>query len=233
MRNLFKFGLLVLMTSQLFADVVYSVSIDTSTLPSSSGPYQIYLSLIDGSGTGDGNNTVTLDDFSCTGVSMSGCPAGVYSLTDYSFFNTMNFGFTAGGELRFLVGLTGNLDANLVPDSFQLSILDGNVNPLPTTDPSGSDAVLFSQFDQSNPVLLGYGSPAGAAITLSTPVIDLKAIPEPRIELPIGLGLYLMFLLGKHHSHPGMHRASPPPCATTVSLTKTYIKNRFFRCPSR
>jgi hypothetical protein len=76
--------------------------------------------------------------------------------------------------------LTGNLDANLVPDSFQLSILDGNVNPLPTTDPSGSDAVLFAQFDQSSPVLLGYGSPAGAAFTLSTPVIDLKAIPEPK-----------------------------------------------------
>jgi hypothetical protein len=195
MRNLFRIGWLVLIAGQLFADTVYSVSIDTSTLPSISGPYQIYLSLIDGSGTGDANNTVTLDGFSCTGISLSGCPSGVQTLTDYSFFNTTDFDFTAGGELNFLVGLTGNLDANLVPDSFQLSILEGNLNPLPTTDPSGSDAVLFAQFDQSHPMLLGYGSPGGAAIALSEPVIDSSAIPEPRIELPILIVLGLMLFL--------------------------------------
>jgi hypothetical protein len=49
-----------------------------------------------------------------------------------------------------------------VPDAFQLSILDGNGNPLPTTDPSGSDAVLFAQFDQRNPILQGYGFSNGS-----------------------------------------------------------------------
>ena len=90
--------------------------------------------------------------------------------------------------MAFRVGLTGNLDANLVPDSFQLSILDGSFNPLPTTDPSGSDAVLFAQFDQSSPILQGYGSTNGAAITI-------EPVPEPELGLPVSLALCLMLLL--------------------------------------
>ena len=181
----FRIGLLVLlalMASQMFANSLYFVSVDTSTLPSFQGPYQLYLNLLDGNGTGDANNTVTLDTFVCTGASLSGCPSGVHSLTDSSFSTLTTFGFTAGGGVAFRVGLTGNLDANLVPDSFQLSILDGSFNPLPTTDPSGSDAVLFAQFDQSSPILQGYGSPNGAAITI-------EPVPEPELGLPVSLAL--------------------------------------------
>src|ERR1700730_15819533 len=117
MTNLFRIGLLVLMASQVFGDSIYFVSVDTSTLPSAQGPYQLYLNLLDGSGTGDGNNTVILDTFACTGISLSGCPSGVFSLTDSSFSTVTTLGFTAGGKLAFELALTGNLDANLVPDS--------------------------------------------------------------------------------------------------------------------
>src|SRR5436853_1855169 len=178
---------LALRASQMFANSLYFVSLNTSTLPSSQGPYQLYLNLLDGNGTGDANNTVTLDTSVCTGIP-SGCPTGVHSLTESSFSTLTTFGFTAGGGVAFRVGLTGNLDANLVPDSFQLSILDGSFNPLPTTDPSGSDAVLFAQFDQSSPILQGYGSPNGAAITI-------EPVPEPELGLPVSLALCLMLLL--------------------------------------
>ena len=193
--NIFRIVLLVLLASPMFANSIYFVSVDTSTLPSFQGPYQLYLNLLDGNGTGDANNTVTLDTFACTGISLSGCPSGVYSLTDSSFLTWTTFGFTAGGGVAFRVALTGNLDANLVPDSFQLSILDGNVNPLPTTDPSGSDAVLFAQFDQSSPILQSYGSPNGAAITFSPPVTTMAPVPEPELGLPVSLALCLMLFL--------------------------------------
>jgi len=193
--NIFRIVLLVLLASPMFANSIYFVSVDTSTLPSFQGPYQLYLNLLDGNGTGDANNTVTLDTFACTGISLSGCPSGVYSLTDSSFLTWTTFGFTAGGGVAFRVALTGNLDANLVPDSFQLSILDGSVNPLPTTDPSGSDAVLFAQFDQSSPILQSYGSPNGAAITFSPPVTTMAPVPEPELGLPVSLALCLMLFL--------------------------------------
>jgi len=196
--NIFRIGLLVLLVllaSPMFANSIYFVSVDTSTLPSLQGPYQLYLNLLDGNGTGDANNTVTLDTFVCTGISLSGCPSGVYSLTDSSFLTWTTFGFTAGGGVAFRVALTGSLDANLVPDSFQLSILDGSPNPLPTTDPSGSDAVLFAQFDQSSPILQSYGSPNGAAITFSPPVTTMAPVPEPELGLPVSLALCLMLFL--------------------------------------
>lgn len=192
----------------MFANSLYFVSVDTSTLPSSQGPYQLYLNLLDGNGTGDANNTVTLDTFVCTGISLSGCPSGVYSLTDSSFSTVTTFGFTAGGGVAFRVALTGNLDA-LAPDSFQLSILDGSVNPLPTTDPSGSDAVLFAQFDQSSPILLGYGSPNGGAITLSPPVITIEPVPEPAYGLPVSLVLCMMLFLRQRLRRMTGYRPDP------------------------
>jgi hypothetical protein len=196
--NCFRFGLLALIAGQISANSIYLVGIDTSTLPSASGPYRLYLNLLDGSGIGDANNTATLDTFACTGISLSGCPSGVHSLTDSSFSTSTTFGFTAGGDLAFRVALTGNIDANLVPDSFQLSIVDRSVNPLPTTDPSGSDAVLFAQIDQSSPILQSYGSPDGATISLSPPVITIESpVPEPALGLPIFFGLCLVFLLSK------------------------------------
>jgi hypothetical protein len=196
--NLFRIGLLVLIAGKMSADSIYLVSIDTLTFPSAAGPYELYLNLLDGSGIGDANNTVTLGAFTCTGASLGECPSGVYSLTDSSFSTSTTFGFMAGGKLSFRVALTGNLDTNLVPDSFQLSILDGSINPVPTTDPSGSDAVLFAQFDRSSPILQGYGSPDGAAITLSPPAITTpESVPEPVLGLPILLGLCLMFVMSK------------------------------------
>jgi hypothetical protein len=201
---LFRIGLLVLVASQMFADSIYAVSINTQTLPPAGAPYKLYINLIDGNGTGDANNTVTLKRFACTGVSLPGCPSGAYSLTDSMFSVSRTFPFVAGGGLAFTVALTGNQDANLVPDSFQLSILEGSNAPLATTDPSGSDAVLFAQFDQAHPILHGYGSPEGASITFSAPLITAASVPEPELALAVSLALCLVLFVRKRQHLPGI-----------------------------
>ena len=45
------------------ANVVYNVSLNTSTISGVAGVYGLAFSFTDGSGSGDGNNTVTLSNF--------------------------------------------------------------------------------------------------------------------------------------------------------------------------
>jgi hypothetical protein len=200
---LFRIGLLMLVAGEMFADSIYAISMNAQSLPAASAPYRLYINLLDGNGTGDGNNTVTLKSFTCTEASLAGCPSGAYSLTDSMFSVSTTFPFVAGGGVAFTVALTGNQDANLVPDSFQLSILEGSNAPLRTTDPSGSDAVLFAQIDQVHPVLHSYGSPEGAAITFSAPLISAESVPEPELALGVSLALCLvLFMRNRQHIDP-------------------------------
>src|ERR1035438_3197113 len=53
-----------------------TVTIDTSALGgSSSGPFTLDFQFVDGNGTGDGNNSVTLSNFSLGGGSINMTPA--------------------------------------------------------------------------------------------------------------------------------------------------------------
>lgn len=162
-----------------YGDIVTTEVFDTSALISSSaGPFELAFVLTDGSGTGDGNNTVTLSNFlfgvggsagsvdtSLSTGGVSGDLASGVSLVDSSFLNIFASSFTPGSLLSFRLGLTTNVDPGGTPDELSLVLLQGSGPPLPvpTTDPSGLDSFLTVNIDSTQP-------------TVSTFAL---AIPEP------------------------------------------------------
>src|SRR5580693_7643769 len=110
-----------------------TISIDTASLEGNpNAPFTLDLQFIDGSGTGDANNTVTLTDFnlaggslaldsSTGGVTVSTGPFGI-EMTDSSFFNELEFTFVPGATLSFDLSTTSNADVG-TPDTFALAIL--------------------------------------------------------------------------------------------------------------
>ena len=92
----------LLAVTPAFSDT-FSFSIDTSSLIANpNGPFTLDFQFIDGGGTGDGNNTITLSNFSdpasltvvpsseTAGVTLDGSPFGL-TMTDNSFFNEISF----------------------------------------------------------------------------------------------------------------------------------------------
>lgn len=177
-------------TAVAHASTSFSITFDTSTLPASEGPYQLYFSLLDGDGGGDANNTVVLSNWSC-----SGCPTGSLSLTDSSFFEDLYVPFVAGGTISFHVSATANADVT-APDTFQMSLLDGALNPLPTTDPFA--AVLLTIFDRPAPQPQGFGSATGSSTPFAAPLVSA---PEP--VFPGGLAVCALATVLAIRRRPG------------------------------
>jgi hypothetical protein len=174
---------LPLSTSLMRADISDTVTLGTAPLIGDvAGPFSLYFQFTDGSGTGDGNNTVTLSDIQFgTGGGPSGAPStfgGVSGdlssqvvLTDSSFFNYFEQGFTPGDELSFTLDSTTNVDAGPIPDAFSFEILDSTGFPIPTTDP-------FSQ-------LLGFNidSPGHTIQTFATDPTQTPVAGGPPIDM--------------------------------------------------
>ncbi|HEY3839608.1 MAG TPA: PEP-CTERM sorting domain-containing protein [Bryobacteraceae bacterium] len=164
-------------------DTTFNVSFDTTSLEGA-GPFELAFLLTDGNGVGDGNTTVTLNNFqfgfggsagsqtldSTGGV--SGSLAASVTLTDTTFFNLFGSEFLAGNDLAFQVGIVSSTLDSPTPDLFQVVILDSFGNPLPTSDPSGQDSLLIDTLDSSSPVAQLYTLPS--------------TVPEPG-----SLGLFL------------------------------------------
>lgn len=177
-----------------------TVTVDTSGLPSTPGSEIVFV-LIDGSGTGDGNNTATLSTFGFGGGSAgtvdegpSGTSTGGFSgdmtsgvsITDSSFTNIFAQYFTAGSAISFALNLTTNVDAGPTPDQFGFVILDPSGDPVATSDPTGSDYLAVINIDSSNPSPVSYSdlvtiTPEGAVTT-----------PEPSSALLLGMGLSVL-----------------------------------------
>ena len=166
----------VMLPGSAVGAAIYDISVDTSSLMGSPlGPFTMAFQLTDGSGTGDGNNTVTIDNFDFgsggpTGsptlsVGASGDTATSVVLTDTEFFNEFNQGFTPGNLLSFYVALTLNPDSIDVPDEFSFAILDGSLAGAP---------LLIADIDPKNFALIGFGSD-----TPSIPEPTITPIPEP------------------------------------------------------
>jgi hypothetical protein len=169
-----------------------SVSLDTTLL---SGTFELGFILIDGSGTGDANNTVTLGNFGFGGGSAgavdpllttsgaSGDFASGVTLTDSEFFNAFAQTFTAGTALTFDFGLTTNVDSGGTPDQFSLALLQSDGTLIPSSDPSG--ALLLVNIDSAQPGFFGFATD----LTPAPKVTFSASVPEPPSSLLLAIGL--------------------------------------------
>jgi hypothetical protein len=172
-----------------------SVSLDTSGL---SGIFELGFVLIDGSGTGDANNTVTLGNFGFGGGSAgtvdtlattagaSGDFASGVTIVDSEFFNEFAQTFTAGTVLTFDFGLTTNVDAGGTPDQFSLALFQSDGTPIPSSDASG--ALFVANIDSAQPAFLGFETEL-----TPVPIVTFAAsAPEPSTVALLALALTAM-----------------------------------------
>ena len=175
------------------ADVIYDVSLGTAPLIGHPArPFALEIQLNDGSGTGDGNNTVLLSNFVFGGGNPSGTPSifgGVtgnlsssVAMTDSSFFNQFIQNFNPGATLSFQLMLTTNVDSGGVPDELSLALLDSSGFEIPTLGPA--DALLIIDINSGTPTISTFRTDTtqspnarGLPIDIVTPVIS--TVPEP------------------------------------------------------
>jgi hypothetical protein len=170
------------------------VTLDTTLLGfSPPGPLSLAFQLADGSGTGDGNNSVTLSNFSGftpAGVpilvgSASGDLSSFITITDATPANIFIQGATFGSVLTFNLLLTTNVDPG-TPDEFLFSILDSTFSPLPTFSTSPLFPLLVVDIDSASPTVATFGSDqsqqpvAGGTAAFPAPQVSvISSVPEP------------------------------------------------------
>ncbi len=175
-----------------FADV-FQVSLNTTPLVGHlAEPFAIFFSLVDGSGTGDGNSTVTLSDFAFGGGGAPFEPAsnGPGTTGDLTSSVTVNDSdpvsndfsqeFTQGTQFAFRLSVDA---AGSDGDTFLFGIVDSSGNLIPTLDPLGENVLLRAIIGPSG---IGFSTFATDAsqdtASFQQPPIDMGApvvTPEP------------------------------------------------------
>jgi hypothetical protein len=181
----------------------YTVSLSTDALNanSASEPFSLDFQFVDGSGTGDANNTITLKNFNFSSGGSLSSPAslsggasqsgGTFTITDSSSFNEVLTPFTAGtspnSTLSFQLTTTNHAEtgAGSSPDELTFYVLDSNDNDVPTSDAAASSLVTID-----------LGAPGGPSITTfngTTPYagldVSVTETPEPSSVATFMLGL--------------------------------------------
>jgi hypothetical protein len=186
------------------AMITGTADLDTSGL---SGPFELAFIFTDGSGIGDANNTVTLDNFLFGGgsagavdttLSMGGASGDLtsgVSLVDSSFLNILAVFFMPGSFLSFNFGLTTNVDAGNTPDQFSWVLLQAGT-PVNTQDPSGADSLLTVNIDSANPVFSTFASD----LTPAPVVTESAAAPEPSTPLLMAMGMLALVWLARQRT---------------------------------
>jgi hypothetical protein len=172
------------------AQIMFHVSLDTSSLTTLAGPFSLDYQLNDGSGTNDANNTAILSNFAFgTGGSTLGTPtlAGgatgdlntSVTLTDSDFLNEFTQDFAPGSLLQYDVNLTTNVDTGGSPDAFSFAIFQNGVE-IPTTDPG--NAFLSINLDSATPTIQTFASDTTQTSILLGPAVvtfPAQTTPEP------------------------------------------------------
>lgn len=186
----------------------FNVNVDTSSLiGNASGPFEVGFLLIDASGTGDANNTVTLSSFAFGGGSAgsvdpsgtvggaSGTLSSTITLMDSAFFNGLSSHFTPGSSLSFLVSMTTKTDATIDPstgltgDQFDFFVFDSSNQPITTSDPTGGNTLTLATI-----------GPSGLSVQNFTIGKPQENVPEPSTLLLLAFGLVLIFGLKRNLS---------------------------------
>lgn len=176
----------------------FNITLNSSALVGNpTGPFSLDFQLADGSGTGDGNNTVTISDFNFHGGSWTG--PSVVTMTDNSFFSEATYQFVPGGVLSFDVSMTTAVDAGGTPDEFSFDILDNSLSEIPTV--GLGDAMVAVAIDSANPTVQVFGSDlTQTTINIPSPTVNYAYVPDSGIPLwmPGVLFASLCFLKKPH-----------------------------------
>jgi hypothetical protein len=142
--------------------------------------------MTDGSGLSDGNNTVTIGNFSFSSGGALGNPTqfgGVTGdlvstvvMTDSGTLNFFSESFTAGQSLTFQVTVTNSVDDGPIPDGFTLYILDNSGRPIPTLS-TGGDYFIGLTLGESGAPPLVFGSDVTRPPSSGNPIL----IPAPTL----------------------------------------------------
>jgi len=151
--SIFAASLLLLGSTTAMAGLVtQEFNVNTSGLEGL-GQFTLFFQLVDGSGVGNSDNTVTLTNFNFNGGSATAGTAmefgggtgdmssGVTLTNSNSLLNFVSQSFTPGPQLSFLASFTNNLNSPFA-DMFTTSLIDPNGNGVPTLDPSGNDTLI-------------------------------------------------------------------------------------------
>ena len=185
---LLAFGAALLLTAlPAGAAYTYHETINTASLPSlgAGNNYSLDLSFLDGGGGVSNNISVSNFSFGGGGTivgaasifgGVTGDLTGTVAFDKSSALQDFNQGFSVGtSSISFDVTTTAN--GSLTPDTFAVTLLDNNGNPITTTAPDG-----YSLFTQPIDLALSSGSFSGSSLfsgTGSFSGTSVDAVPEP------------------------------------------------------
>jgi hypothetical protein len=183
---------------------VLNISVTTGSLIAHpAAPFYIQFEFIDGSGTGDGNNVVVVDNIDFGAGGSAGAlflpPAGDVTgdlstgvtLKDTQFVSMFTQSFDPGSVLSFRLSFTKNVDAGSPPDGFTFYILDNSLNPLPTLEPFMQDFIVSVAIDGSPASTWSYGADTSRSPGAGGDPIDFAVstsaagVPEPAMMWPV------------------------------------------------
>ena len=179
------------------ANLNYTVTLNTASLAgNTNGPFSLDVVLGSGSQSPNSDNTVTLSNFvfyngSAGAVSYSsggetGSMASSVTLTTSAEDNELAQTFSnTVTEIQFSVSMTSNTN-NPFQDQFDVAILDGGLNNIPTNDPSGGNTLVLANINTAQTLasVAAYRSTANGEAPGVT-----AAVPEPTPVAGVLIGL--------------------------------------------
>lgn len=183
--------------------ITETVTVNTSSFVGSTNSFEVFFSLTDGSGSGDGNNTVTLSGFNFGAGGSAGAvdmgntsnaagdlQSGVTMNDAGNFSDSFAAFFTPGSSLSFTIADAFTSLDSPTPDMLSFALVN-NGALLTTNDPSLNDNLVTLTLDSASGTTTLY-TDQNATDSVGTPTLGSPvSAPEPPgwMLLFAGLGL--------------------------------------------